>query len=269
MNLHQLICLCAYFLTYSYKVKAVSRKDYGARIIGGHIAFAGQFPFAAAVHVQTADSKFFCGGALTGNDWVITAGHCVYNAVLFTIQLGSNHLESDDPNRMTVATSTYILHPDFNPEAIENDIGLIKFRRPIDYNIYLNPVFPMGFSLVDDAPVYVLGWGQISDSDPELSNELRYLFIRTISNAECRTIYGDQITDTMVCVVGNYNEGTCVGDNGSPLVASNGKYYALVGVASFVSANGCESTDPSGYTRTFPYLEWIQNNTREEQKLYE
>ena len=55
------------------------------------------------------------------------------------------------------------------------------------------------------------------------------------------------------------------GDNGSPLVQSYGKYYALVGVASFVSANGCESVDPSGYTRTYPYLEWIQNNTRQEE----
>jgi alanine-alpha-ketoisovalerate/valine-pyruvate aminotransferase len=57
-----------------------------------------------------------------------------FSAVLFTIQLGSNHLVSDDPNRMTVSTSTYILHPDFKPDTIENDIGLIKFRRPVDYN---------------------------------------------------------------------------------------------------------------------------------------
>jgi hypothetical protein len=57
-----------------------------------------------------------------------------FSAVLFTIQLGSAQLVSDDPNRMTVATSTYILHPDFKPDTIENDIGLIKFRRPVDYN---------------------------------------------------------------------------------------------------------------------------------------
>ncbi|KAJ3656433.1 hypothetical protein Zmor_015513 [Zophobas morio] len=267
MNRHQIICLCASFIVYIYKVEAIPQRDYGARIIGGQVAYAGQFPFAAAVHVQTTDSKFFCGGALTGNDWVITAGHCVYNGVLFTIQLGSNHLESDDPGRVTIATSTYILHPDFNPDTIENDIGLIKFRRPVDYNIYLGPVYPPEFSLQDDASVYALGWGQTSDTDPELSNELRFLLIRTISNAECRMIYGDQITDNMVCAIGNYNEGTCIGDNGGPLVAGYGKYYALVGVASFVSANGCESLNPSGYTRTYPYLEWIQNNTRQDEYL--
>ena len=35
----------------------------------------------------------------------------------------------------------------------------------------------------------------------------------------------------------------------------------LVGVASFVSGNGCESTDPSGYTRVYPYVGWIKNVT--------
>jgi hypothetical protein len=85
----------------------------------------------------------------------------------------------------------------------------------------------------------------------------------------------------MVCVEGNYNEGTCnvnlsltllirvmnaffKGDNGSPLVELYMyRYYLMVGIASFISGNGCESTDPSGYTRTFPYNEWIRNVTRQ------
>lgn len=49
-----------------------------SRIVGGNPAWDGQFPFAAAIHVQTESSTFFCGGALTGNDWIVTAGHCVY-----------------------------------------------------------------------------------------------------------------------------------------------------------------------------------------------
>jgi secreted trypsin-like serine protease len=52
------------------------------------------------------------------------------------------------------------------------------------------------------------------------------------------------------------------GDNGGPLVITNGKYFLLIGVSSFISANGCESTDPSGFTRVRPYTEWINNITR-------
>lgn len=50
----------------------------GGRIIGGTDAFVGQFPFAAAITVQTANGRYFCGGALLNHDWVITSGLCIY-----------------------------------------------------------------------------------------------------------------------------------------------------------------------------------------------
>lgn len=45
--------------------------------------------------------------------------------------------------------------------------------------------------------------------DPELSENLQYIAITTLSNEECKLTYGNQIVDTMVCVDGNYNEGSC------------------------------------------------------------
>jgi hypothetical protein len=91
-------------------------------------------------------------------------------------------LDSDDPNRVTVSSSTYILHPDFNLETIENDIGLIKLRMSVEYHskfnffkdicqknrfgtvvVYLHPIHPREGTLWDNANVYVLGWGQTSD----------------------------------------------------------------------------------------------------------
>jgi hypothetical protein len=53
------------------------------------------------------------------------------SAVLFTIQLGSKDLTTADSNRQTVATSDWVVHPDFNPDSIENDIGLIQLRLPV------------------------------------------------------------------------------------------------------------------------------------------
>jgi hypothetical protein len=42
-----------------------------------------------------------------------------------------------------------------------------------------------------------------------LSNELRAVDLTSVSKAECQLTYGSQIIDSMVCVNGNYNEGTC------------------------------------------------------------
>jgi hypothetical protein len=35
------------------------------------------------------------------------------------------------------------------------------------------------------------------------------------------------------------------------------RHFMLVGVASFVSGNGCESLDPSGFSRAYSYMPWL------------
>jgi secreted trypsin-like serine protease len=53
------------------------------------------------------------------------------------------------------------------------------------------------------------------------------------------------------------------GDIGGPLVtpALIGNHSVAVAIASFISANGCESLDPTGYTRIDSYNGWIKNAT--------
>jgi hypothetical protein len=55
-------------------------------------------------------------------------------ATVFTIQLGSNTLEGADPNRVKVSSSEYVVHSDYNSLTLENDIGLIKLRIPVEYS---------------------------------------------------------------------------------------------------------------------------------------
>ncbi|KAJ3656342.1 hypothetical protein Zmor_015426 [Zophobas morio] len=233
------------------------------RIVGGTVAYPAQFPFMAAITIQTSISRIFCVGVLLNNQWILTAAHCINGAVLITIQIGSNSLSQADSNRLTLATSTYVVHPEFNPETIEHDVGLIKLRLAVDFTDYIRATSYLPSSpIVAYQSVQAVGWGQISDVDVTLSDELRWVLLSAISNEECRLTYGAQITDTMVCASGNYNEGPCLGDSGGPLIhVQDGGRVEIVAVASFVSANGCESADPSGYTRTYPYVNWIRNVT--------
>jgi secreted trypsin-like serine protease len=257
------ILLCFHLsCTWSLEVKLDGRKI-GSRIIGGQAARAGQFPHAAAITVQTSDSRIFCGGTLINQEWILTAGQCVDGATLFTIQLGSNSLVENDPNKVQVASSEYEIHPDYDPLTLENDIGLIKLRMPVEYSQYLNSVNFVGTHyVVPTTRLMAIGWGQTNDEDSELSNDLMWTDVVALSNDECRLVYGNQITNSTICVEGNYNEGSCYGDTGSGLLQDIGKGYMMhVGIASFLSANGCESTDPSGYVRTFSYRDWIKNIT--------
>ncbi|KAJ3656419.1 hypothetical protein Zmor_015499 [Zophobas morio] len=233
------------------------------RIIGGQAARAGQFPFSAAIYTTTEDGRYFCGGALISNQWILTSGQCVSGAVSFTIHLGSNSLEEADPNRITVATSEFEQHPEFDPITLINDVGLIKLRQPVMYNDYIQRVLLAYDFTSDETALTGIGWGQTSDSLNGLSDELQFVTLVAISNDDCKAVYGNQISDHMICVAGDYNEGTCNGDTGSPLLDNDPISRSLrhVGIASFISGNGCESTDPSGYTKTYSFREWIRNIT--------
>ncbi|KAJ3656367.1 hypothetical protein Zmor_015450 [Zophobas morio] len=242
----------------------ISSHRISGRIIGGHNANAGQFPFAAAIYKSTPDGTFFCSGALVLSRWVLTAGQCVDGAVTFNIRLGSNNLSANDPNALRVATDIYYLHPDYDPLTLVNDIGMIEFRMSITYTEYIRPVnIVPSTSLPNYSSVATLGWGQTSDATAGLVDDLQYVFLITLTTEECQLVFGNQISDNMVCAGGNYNEGTCRGDLGSPLIQYGGSssLVYLVGVSSFISSNGCESTDPSGFTRASPYIGWINNIT--------
>ncbi|XP_063914152.1 brachyurin-like isoform X2 [Zophobas morio] len=237
-------------------------KNVNQRIIGGDVAFAGQFPFIAAIYKSTSDGTFFCGGALMNNQWILTSGSCVDGAILFTIYLGAHDLTANEPTAEKLAADTYILHPDYNPNTLENDIGLIKLRAPVTFTMYIKPVdFLPNYELVPNtAGIMTMGWGQLDDDTPGIVDELHYVHLTPISNEECQLTFGNQILDTMVCAAGRYNEGFCRGDSGTPLVRfSNGPRTTHVAIASFISTNGCETPEPSGYTRTYEYVDWIRN----------
>jgi hypothetical protein len=104
---------------------------------------------------------------------------CNSSAVLFVITLGSATLKDHDPNRITVATSEYFLHPDYNPDTLENDLGLIKLRMPVTFtgevyscaNVsvhvvfvdYIRPIAPLAMHELPAKPnLRVIGWGESS-----------------------------------------------------------------------------------------------------------
>ncbi|XP_068897256.1 brachyurin-like isoform X3 [Tenebrio molitor] len=235
-----------------------------ARIVGGQVASPGQFPWQAAIYKYTADGRYFCGGSLYNEQWILTAAQCVIDATEFSIQLGSNQLNSTDNNRVVLSATTYYVNPLFDPTvSLAHDVGMIKLPSPVTVNDYIQPVK----MLESMSPIYkgvsveTAGWGQTSDSS-DLINDLNYVQLKIIANSECQSYYGSQFFGSMTCTEGsNYNEGFCFGDVGGALLgtAPVGDHTIQVGVSSFISQNGCESLDPTGYTRTDAYFQWMHN----------
>ncbi|XP_026313573.1 serine protease 3-like [Hyposmocoma kahamanoa] len=112
-----------------------------------------------------------------------------------------------------------------------------------------------GYGLTDDA---VNGGTSVE--------HLRWVFLRGISLAECRTWYptSQAIVESTVCAeyYNHTSQSACQGDSGGPLslVDLDGK-PTMVGVVSFGSSAGCNSPWPSAYVRPEFYHDWFTEIT--------
>ena len=90
---------------------------------------------------------------------------------------------------------------------------------------------------------------------------------RILSSDECGEIWGGTGRDeSVVCIDTTDGKGVCSGDSGGPLnlqtEADSTGPYVQVGIASFVSGDGCESTYyPHGFARVTFFLDWIKETS--------
>lgn len=235
----------------------------GAKIVGGQEASPNQFPWLAGLEAPS----WFCSSSIISEEWVLTAAHCVDGASSWDVILGSHNLDAfSEPHRIVASSANGILHPDWNPNTLANDIALIKLDSPIEFNDYIRPACLPAYSDASDnlvgESVTATGWGKLSDSSFSRAAKLHFAAgIPVMDNDICNSNYGI-ITDGHLCIDSTGGHGVCNGDSGGPLnlPLANDRYHT-VGVASFVSSLGCESGLPHGFTRVTEYLQWIESVT--------
>ncbi len=61
---------------------------------------------------------------------------CADNAVFFDVYLGSHNVRlaaADEPTRVEVRATEYIVHENWGPIRIVNDVALIKLPSPVTF----------------------------------------------------------------------------------------------------------------------------------------
>ncbi|XP_039444677.1 collagenase-like [Culex pipiens pallens] len=235
------------------------------KVINGKTAETGQFPWQVSIRAALDRSVTVCGGSLIAPQWILTAAHCAKDYTGFQIGFGSNLLNVP---RLTMSAVSKIVHPEFDPVRLNNDVAVIKLPSPVPFSWEISPIQlpPLSYAskTFQNAAGVVSGFGRTSDASQSISALLKYETLRIISNAECSTVYGSSvIRNSTMCAVGweRTNQNVCQGDSGGPLVIEENGTYLQIGVVSFVSNRGCSTGDPSGYIRTASYLEWIAQQT--------
>ncbi len=183
-------------------------------IVGGWLEPGMEYTVAI---LENGDSV--CTGTLVDARVVITAGHCVWgNLGNLQVFFGIN---ANNLNTGTVVdVDSYEPHPNFNPNALSNDIGVILLDA--DAPVAPAPILPTG--------VFDAGW---------VGTELRFVGYGSAiwwgggsGRRRAVDIEVDQVENTTFTYYDNQHE-TCYGDSGGPAFADHNGEWQLVGVTSY------------------------------------
>lgn len=232
------------------------------KIIGGSSASTTAWPWMAGILYNKDNAiQVFCGASLIAKDWVLTAGHCVYDETPqgLAVIINRPNLLSTEGELITV--EKIVVHPQFDIDSLRNDIALLKLRQ----SSKIPPVETLSnFSNQDEAGKIstALGWGNISTIRKIYPNKLQQVDLPIVSNEECRRRLNG-IEDTMLCA-GSIAGGkdTCDGDSGGPLVIfdEGSKTWRQAGLTSF-GEGPCAARGLYGvYTRLELFKDFISEN---------
>ena len=214
----------------------------------GHVGESVSFGYNDRVE----NSAFFCGGSYLGDNWVLTAAHCVADRRSADMQVALGTGDYRDGRAIYQVQSIHS-HQDFVPFAISlgRDVALLKLVG-VPETLEGIPLvdLPSQLTAVSAADTVVaFGRGEqnvVAAGGVAGSGSMTYRAFTTpmqlIDRASCqRAMAGDVIEGDMICAGGVPAVGTCFGDSGGPLIWSHEGQKQLIGVISW--GVGCGLAD--------------------------
>uniref|UniRef100_A0A2A4JTB0 Peptidase S1 domain-containing protein n=1 Tax=Heliothis virescens TaxID=7102 RepID=A0A2A4JTB0_HELVI len=234
-----------------------------SRIAGGSFAFLGQFPYQVGLLVELPTRLSLSSAVLVSPTRVLTAAHNLEDGIAFvtriTAVLGSVTIFTGGTR---VVTTNFVLHENWTPSLILNDVAMINLPSAVSTSSILAPIaLPSGDQLNEDFAgdiAIVSGYGITPTSSVTANQQLSFVDVPVMTNAECALVYGSTIQPSNICASGAGNRGICSGDSGGPLAVVRNNSPLLVGITSF--ASWCGSSSPSGFARVTYFMSWINRH---------
>ncbi|XP_017071642.1 venom serine protease Bi-VSP [Drosophila eugracilis] len=247
---------------------------YFKKIVGGEVSRKGAWPWIALLgYDDPSGSPFKCGGTLITARHVITAAHCILDALQF-VRLGEHDLSTDtEAAHVDINIEKTVVHPEYNRKNGRSDLAILYLVRNVHFTDKISPIcMPHTASLRGKSYVgympFVAGWGKTMEGgqSAQVLNELQ---IPVFENEVCRESYArekryfsaNQFDSATLCAgVLSGGKDTCQGDSGGPLMVpeqyQNQLRFYLIGVVSY--GIGCARPNvPGVYTSTQYFMDWI------------
>ncbi len=222
-----------------------------------------------------------CGAIYIGERFILTAAHCIGGLAedkFFDrrrIRLGSRLI---DGLHNLEEIRAVLVHRDYNPDTLQNDIALIELADPPSYRRLSSVNLPTRRNWRPSSNNLLLtGWGYrrattSSSLARGLDGEYQDRAIRNLQGGEINIVGTEKCRDNAVfrehglrvypgqlCAGTNTGVDSCRGDSGGPLVEETTN--TLVGIVS--GGKGCGLFGvPSLYVDVAHYLSWIEGAKR-------
>lgn len=236
-----------------------------ANIVGGQPAQISEHPWQ--VSLRGGSGGHFCGGSLINSTWVLTAAHCVsgYTGTLFVYAGATDQTQGGG---QLAQVAQIIVHPNFNPSTMDNDIAVLRLVNPL---VFGSNVYPISYASEGTLPANLLnpgttstitGWGYTSYPSGAVSATLRKANLPLVSNQDAANLFGGSycgslpLTDRMVAA---FQPGAAAapGDSGGPMIVYNNGVPVLIGCSSW---GGCSRQDyPTIYANVRNLAQWVHD----------
>jgi len=253
-----------------------NRKTVKNRIVDGEVTEINEYPWQVGlIYPPKNGDNVFCGGALIGDRWVVTAGHCVEkkdfptkeDEKLLKVTIGDHDYSTEAETKNTVRGVKGMYNNENWASSWASgesswDYALLELNEPVCFNHAIRPICLPASDNYEQPYInkiaIVTGWGSIKHRNSEASPVLKEAKV--------------QITHGTPHILSIYKTGThCSGDSGGPLIFSEGdgitpgQNYELIGL---VSRGYCSTTKPgwdtpirSNSTRFVAWMEQITAGT--------
>ncbi|GFQ82820.1 chymotrypsinogen A [Trichonephila clavata] len=232
------------------------------RVVGGTNADRKAWPWMVALFNNK--NKFFCGGSLINNRYVLTAAHCTFGPDKSQIVARLGEYDFNDPREPhdDYRVIEVKRHGQYNRLTLRNDIALLKLEKPVVFNEFIKTIcFPEAEKNYMGDVATLAGWGHMDGGSSSTSDVLQEANFPIISNIQCSRTHGVSVPSSLICAATpTQDKGACNGDSGGPLMLlDENERWKVIGIVSW-GRRGCNPKFPTVYSRTTHYMEWIRKH---------
>jgi len=235
----------------------------GDRIVGGEAA-PSPIPWQVSVRQGQSGWGHFCGGTILDAKTVMCAAHCfTKDQSMSGYYIAAGMTDRKDNNAQKIEIANGVWNAAMPYVGNNNDFIILKLKSALTFNDKVGAACLPEPSHAPDATgqtCFVSGWGTLQSGASGLPDDLQWVAVPTVTNAQCNQAYNG-ITDSMICAgLPTGGKDSCQGDSGGPFICRNDDGKAvLTGVVSF--GIGCALADyPGVYARTTAVLQWVKDN---------